>query len=93
MEYEIWASDSGNRLYATAIFDDALAWAFEYWLHEGDSRLNALSLGPASDEWVMSGRQLRDVLRRRLWDVPATRETSASSVLAPAPREVPAVVS
>jgi hypothetical protein len=82
VEFEIWASDSGNRLYATVVLDDALAWAFDYWLHEGDAALNALSVGDASDQWVLSGRQLREVLRRRrVWDVPATLETSASSEL------------
>jgi hypothetical protein len=81
VEFEIWASDSGNQLYTSAILDEALAWAFDYWLREGDAALGALSIGDSDDRWVLSGGQLREVLRRRIWDVPATLETSASSDL------------
>jgi hypothetical protein len=96
VEFEIWASDSGNQLYTSAILDEALAWAFDYWLREGETALSALSVGPADDQWVLSGHQLREVLRHRLWDVPATVETSASSDLqdwSPLSRSAPALTS
>jgi hypothetical protein len=76
--FEIWASDSGNRLFATADLNEALAWALNYWLREGDEALDALSVGDDQDQWVIRGQQLRDILGRRLWEGPAPWATSAN---------------
>ena len=81
MEYEIWASDSGNRLFTTADLNEALAWALDYWLREGDAALDALSIGDELDLWVVRGQSLRDLLRSRLWDAPAPWVASANDLL------------
>ena len=49
MEFEIWASDSGNRLFASRDLNETLAWALDYWLREGDEALEALSVGDELD--------------------------------------------
>lgn len=81
MEFEIWASDSGNRLFATPDLTAALAWALAYWTREGDAALDALSVGDERDQWVASGDRLRDLLRHQMWQAPARQETSAHNRL------------
>lgn len=81
MEYEIWASDSGNRLFVSSDLNEALAWALAYWLREGDTALDALSVGDEQDRWVAQGSSLRDLLRSRLWEAPAPWRTSAHDLL------------
>lgn len=51
MEFEIWASDSGNLLLVTPDLNEALAWALDYWLREGNDALDALSIGDEQDQW------------------------------------------
>ncbi len=77
MEYEIWASDSGNRLFTTPDLTAALAWALAYWTREGDTAVDALSIGDELDQWVVSGDALRTLLRRQMWQAPARLETAA----------------
>jgi len=79
VEFEIWASDSGNRLFATADLHEALSWALDYWLREGTAAVDVLSVGDGEDRWVASGQALRDILCRFLWKSPPAWETSASS--------------
>jgi len=67
VEFEIWASDSGNRLLVTPDLQEALAWALDYWLQEGDTALDALSIGDDQDRWVVTGEELRELLRKQLW--------------------------
>jgi len=67
MEFEIWASDSGNRIFASPDLNEALAWALDYWIREGDDALAALSVGDEQDRWVVSGAELRELLRNRMW--------------------------
>ena len=82
MDYEIWASDSGNMLLSTPDCATALTWALEYWLREGDEALDALSVGDEHDQWVVRGELLRQELREWLWLPPQPlRTTSATSVL------------
>jgi hypothetical protein len=82
MEFEIWASDSGNRLLVTRDLDEALAWALDYWLRNGDDALEALSISDEQNQWVLVGPPLRELLRGRLWpDRAAPWETSASDSL------------
>lgn len=81
MEFEIWASDSGNRLFATPDLAAALSWALAYWTREGDAALNALSVGDEQDRWVASGDELRRLLRDQMWQAPAPLVTSAHDVL------------
>jgi hypothetical protein len=77
VEFEIWASDSGNRLFATPDLTAALSWALAYWTREGDAALNTLSIGDELDQWVVSGDALRPLLQRQMWQTPARLETSA----------------
>lgn len=79
MEFEIWASDSGNMLLSTSDLGAALAWALDYWLREGDEALDALSVGDALDTWVARGDALRGMLRRRLWQPPIVATGANSS--------------
>lgn len=67
MEFEIWASDSGNRIFASPDLNEALTWALEYWIREGDDALAVLSIGDEQDSWVVSGVELRELLRERMW--------------------------
>ena len=67
MEFEIWASDSGNRIFASSDLNEALDWALDYWIREGDDALATLSVGDELDQWVVSGAQLRELLRDRMW--------------------------
>ena len=67
MDFEIWASDSGNRIFASPDLSETLAWALDYWLREGDDALARLSVGDEQDRWVVSGAQLRELLRNRMW--------------------------
>lgn len=78
MDFEIWASDSGNMLFATPDRNEALTWAFNYWLQEGDEALRALSIGDERDQWVVSGEPLRDLVLGRMWHVQKLWVTSAS---------------
>ena len=64
--FEIWATDSGNRLLVTPDLDEALAWALDYWLSEGDGALEALSIGDEDAQWVLTGKPLRERLERAL---------------------------
>lgn len=81
MEFEIWASDSGNRLFATPDLTVALSWALAYWAREGDAALDALSIGDEEDQWVVSGDMLRNLLRDQMWQTPAPVKTSAHNLL------------
>jgi hypothetical protein len=92
MEFEIWASDSGNLLLVTPDLNEALAWALDYWLREGNDALDALSIGDEQDQWVLAGQPLRALLHSRLWDVPARWATSASDSLQDVPTLQPALV-
>lgn len=67
MEFEIWASDSGNCIFTTLDLNEALAWALDYWIREGDDALATLSIGDEQDQWVVSGTRLRELLRNRMW--------------------------
>jgi hypothetical protein len=81
VEFEIWASDSGNRLFATADLAAALSWALAYWTREGDAALDALSIGDEQDQWVVSGDVLHDLLRHQMWQAPDRLKTSAHNRL------------
>jgi hypothetical protein len=81
VEFEIWASDSGNRLFTTPDLTAALSWALAYWTREGDAALDALSIGDEQDRWVVSGDELRRLLRNQMWQAPAPLETSAHDIL------------
>jgi hypothetical protein len=78
MEFEIWASDSGNRLFATADLEEALRWALIYLLREGDDAFEALSVGDDQDQWVIRGQELRDLIGQHLWQPTALWATSAN---------------
>jgi len=78
VEFEIWASDSGNRLFVTAYLHEALNWALDYWLREGTAAVDALRVGDSEDRWVVSGQSLRDILCTYFWKSPPAWETSAS---------------
>ncbi|HUZ36132.1 MAG TPA: hypothetical protein VMV17_07375 [Streptosporangiaceae bacterium] len=78
MEFEIWASDSGNRLFATAYLHAALNWALDYWLREGNAAVDVLSVGDSEGRWVRSGQPLRNLLCSNFWNSPPAWETSAS---------------
>ena len=78
MEYEIWASDSGNRLFATADLNEALSWALDYWLAQGVEAVDALSVGDDEDGWVVRGTSLRELLTQRFWRPSALWATVAS---------------
>jgi hypothetical protein len=78
MDFEIWASDSGNMLLSSPDLDEALAWAFDYWRRYGDDAFSALSIGDEQNQWAVSGRELRNLLWTRLWRVRAPWVTSAS---------------
>jgi hypothetical protein len=81
VEFEIWASDSGNRLFATPDLATALSWALDYWTREGDDAFATLSIGDEQDQWVASGDALRSLLRDQMWQAPAPVKTSAHDVL------------
>jgi hypothetical protein len=82
MEFEIWASDSGNRIFASPDLNDALTWALDYWIREGDDALVALSIGDEQDRWVISGTEFREFLRDRMWHgSPSGVITSANNVV------------
>jgi hypothetical protein len=78
MEYEIWASDSGNRLFVTADLNEALSWALDYWLAQGVEAVDALSVGDDEDSWVIRGEPLRGLLTQRFWRPSAPLATGAS---------------
>jgi hypothetical protein len=78
MDFEIWASDSGNMLLSTPDLDEALAWALSYWRRYGNEAFSALSIGDEQNQWAVSGRDLRNLLWTRLWRVRAPWVTSAS---------------
>jgi hypothetical protein len=77
MEFEIWASDSGNRLFGTADLEEALMWALNYLLREGDEAFEALSVSDDQDQWVVRGQELRALIGQRLWKPTALWATSA----------------
>ncbi len=77
MDFEIWDSCSGNMLLSTPDLDEALTWAFNFWLREGEEAVSALSIGDERDQWVVSGEQLRDVLLKRMWQASTPWATSA----------------
>jgi hypothetical protein len=81
MEFEIWSSESGNRIFASGDLNETLAWALDYWLQEGDRALDALSVGDELDRWVVRGPRLRQLLRDRLWRAPVQLRTSANDHL------------
>jgi hypothetical protein len=64
-------------LLSTPDLDEALTWAFNFWLREGEEALSALSIGDERDRWVVSGGALRDLLLKRMWQAPAPWATSA----------------
>ena len=39
MEFEIWASDSGNRIFSSPDLNEVLDWALDYWVREGDGAM------------------------------------------------------
>jgi len=77
MDFEIWDSRSGNMLLSTPDLDEALTWAFNFWLREGEEAVSALSIGDERDQLVVSGEQLRDVLLKRMWQASTPWATSA----------------
>jgi|HubBroStandDraft_2_1064218.scaffolds.fasta_scaffold122551_3 hypothetical protein len=77
MDFEIWDSGSGNMLLSTPDLDEALTWAFSFWLREGEEAVSALSIGDERDQWVVSGAGLRDLLLKRMWQVSTPWTTSA----------------
>jgi len=81
MDFEIWDSCSGNMLLSTPDLDEALTWAFNFWLREGEEAVSALSIGDERDQWVVSGEQLRDVLLKRMWQASTPWATSAGDLV------------
>lgn len=81
MEFEIWAADSGNRIFASPDLNETLGWALDYWIREGDDALAALSVGDELDQWVVSGAQLRELLRDRMWHASSRWVTTAANVV------------
>lgn len=77
MDFEIWDSRSGNMLLSTPDLDEALTWAFDFWLREGQEAVSALSIGDEQDRWVVSGAELRDLLLKRMWQASTPWATSA----------------
>jgi hypothetical protein len=77
MDFEIWDSRSGNMLLSTPDLNEALTWALNFWLREGEEALSTLSVGDERDQWVVSGRALRELLLGRMWQAPAPWVTSA----------------
>ncbi|MGH3190518.1 MAG: hypothetical protein ACRDOL_25295 [Streptosporangiaceae bacterium] len=77
MDFEIWDSFSGNMLLSTPDLDEALTWAFNFWLREGVEAVSALSIGDERDRWVVSGAGLRDLLLKRMWQASTPWTTSA----------------
>ena len=77
MDFEIWDSRSGNMLLSTPDLDEALTWAFNFWLREGEEAVSALSIGDERDQWVVSGGEFRDLLLTRMWHAAAPWVTSA----------------
>jgi hypothetical protein len=77
MDFEIWDSRSGNMLFSTPDLDEALTWAFNFWLREGQEAVSALSIGDEQDQWVASGAELRDLLLKRMWQASTPWVTSA----------------
>lgn len=67
MDFEIWDSRSGNMLLSTSDLGEALTWAFNFWLREGEEAVSALSIGDERDQWVVAGAELRDLLLMRMW--------------------------
>jgi hypothetical protein len=93
MDFEIWASDSGNMLLSTPDLDEALAWAFDYWQQQGDEAFSALSLGDEHSQWAVAGRELRNLLWTRLWRIRTPWVTSASDHVINMGARVPLVTS
>lgn len=63
--FEVWASDSGNRVFASPDLNEALDWVARYRAREGDEALAALSVGGEGDRLVLSGERLRCLLDSR----------------------------
>jgi hypothetical protein len=85
MDFEVWDSRSGNMLLSTPDLNEALTWAFNFWLREGEEALGALSVGDERDRWVVSGRALRELLFNRMWRAPAPWVTAASDLVVDIP--------
>lgn len=81
MEFEIWASDSGNRVFASPDLNEALSWALDYWIREGDDALDILSIGDEQDTWVVSGAPLRELLREWMWNPSPALVTMSANVV------------
>ncbi len=79
MDFEIWDSRSGNLLLSTPDLDEALTWALNFWLQEGDEAVRGLSIGDEHDRWVVSGDSLRELLLNHMWRPPSPWVTSAGS--------------
>lgn len=80
MDVEIWDSLSGNMLLSTSDLNEALSWAFNLWLREGEEALSTLSVGDDEEGWVVAGPALRELLLTRMWRTPAPYVTSSTGV-------------
>lgn len=85
MDFEIWDSRSGNMLLSTPDLNEALTWAFNFWLREGEEALAALSIGDERDRWVVAGGALRELLFNRMWHAPAPWVTAAGDLVVDIP--------
>jgi hypothetical protein len=77
MDFEIWDPVSGNMLLSTPDLDEALTWAFNFWLREGEEAVSRLSIGDELDRWVVTGDALRELLLKRMWQASTPWATSA----------------
>jgi len=78
MDFEVWDSRSGNMLLSTHDLSEALTWALNLWLREGEEALSTLSVGDERDRWVVSGPALRELLLERMWQATPPWVTSAA---------------
>ncbi len=88
MNFEIWDSCSGNMLLSTHDLGEALTWALDFWLREGEEALRALSVGDERDRWVVSGRALRELLLERMWQAQPPWVSSAGDRVVKVPSPV-----
>ena len=77
MDFEIWDPRSGNMLLSTRDLDEALTWAFDFWLREGEEAVSGLSLTDELGRGVVTGEALRELLLKRMWQASIPWETSS----------------
>jgi hypothetical protein len=81
MDFEVWSSESGNRLASFGTVAEATQWILDLWASQGEEAIEGLAVGNSAATWVLKGEDLHKALRDAFWKPDAPLETASAQTV------------